>query len=132
MAATTARQRARWSPPPPDWFKANFDAAIFEDVGRAGLRVIIRDSQGLAMAALAQNVRLASSVLEMEVLAATRAGELVAEIGLYRIIFEGESNIVIRGPTDQVPNFAPFGFLIKEANDLANQLNHVKFRHVGI
>ena len=53
MAATTARQRARWSPPPPDWFKANFDAAIFEDVGRAGLRVIIRDSQGLAMAALA-------------------------------------------------------------------------------
>ena len=94
--------------------------------------MIIRDNQGLAMAALAQNVQLASSVLEMEALAATRAGELAVEIGLYRIIFEGESNIVIKGPTDQVPNFAPFSFLIKEANDLANQLNHVKFQHVGI
>ena len=28
-------------------------------------------------------------------------------------------------------NFAPFGFLIKEANDLEKWLNHVKFQHVG-
>ena len=50
-AAPTARQCARWSPPPSNWYKANFDAEIFEDVGRAGLEVIICDSQGLAMAA---------------------------------------------------------------------------------
>ena len=56
MAAPIAKQRARWSPPPPDWYKANFDATIFEDVGRAGLEMIIRDNQGLAMVALAQNV----------------------------------------------------------------------------
>ena len=105
--------------------------AIFNDVGRAGLGVIIRDSQGLAMAALAQNVQLASSVVEMEALATTRAVELAVEIGLDRIIFEGDSSIVIRGLTDQVPNFAPLGFLIKEANELANQLTHVKFQHVG-
>ena len=67
----------------------------------------------------------------MEALAATRAVELAAEIGLDRIIFEGDSSIVIRGLTDQVPNFAPFSFLIKEAYDLANRLNHVKFQHVG-
>ena len=91
MAAPTARQRARWSPPPPDRFKANFDAAIFKDVGRAGLWVIICDSQGLAMAASAQNVQLARSMVEMEALAATRAVELAAEIGLDRIIFEGDS-----------------------------------------
>ena len=30
-----------------------------------------------------------------------------------------------------MPNFAPLGFLIKEANELANQLTHVKFQHVG-
>ena len=131
MAAPIAKQRARWSPPPPDQYKANFDATIFEDVGRAGLEMIIYDSQGLAMAALAQNVQLASSVVEMEALAAIWAIELVAEIGLDRIIFEGDSSIVIRGLTDQVPNFAPFSFLIKEANDLANWLNHVKFQHVG-
>ena len=105
--------------------------AIFNDVGRAGLGVIIRDSQGLAMAALAQNVQLASSVVEMEALATTRAVELAVEIGLDRIIFEGDSSIVIRGLTDQVPNFTPLGFLIKQANELANQLTHVKFQHMG-
>ena len=50
MAAPTVRTRVRWSPPPLDWYKANFDAISFQDVGRAGLGVIIRDSQGLAMA----------------------------------------------------------------------------------
>ena len=67
----------------------------------------------------------------MEALAATRAVELAAEIGLDRVIFEGNSSIVIRGLTDQVPSFAPFGFLIKEAIDFANQLTNVKFQHVG-
>ena len=131
MAAPTTRQHARWTPPPSDWYKANFDAAIFNDVGRAGLGVIIRDSQGLTMAALAQNVQLASSVVEMEALAATRAIELAVELGLDKIISEGDSSIVIRGLTDQVPNFASLGFLIKEANELANRLTHVKFQHVA-
>ena len=70
------------------------------DVGRAGLGVIIHDSQGLAMAALAQNVQLASLVVEMEALATTRAVELAVEIGLDSIIFKGDSSIVIRGLTD--------------------------------
>ena len=78
MAAPTVRQHARWSPPPPDRYKANFDTAIFQDKGRASLGVIICDSQGLAMAALAQNVQLASSVGEMKALAATQAIELAA------------------------------------------------------
>ena len=54
VAAPTIRPRARWSPPPAGWFKANFDAAIFQDVGRASLGVILRDSQGLAMVSLAR------------------------------------------------------------------------------
>ena len=49
--------------------------------------MIICDSQGLAMAALAQNVQLASSVVEREALTATWTVELAAEIGLDRIIF---------------------------------------------
>ena len=67
----------------------------------------------------------------MEAPAATQAVELATKIGLDRIIFEGDSSMVIRGLTDQVPNFVPFGFLIKEANELANRLTHVKFQHVG-
>ena len=65
-AAPSVRPRARWSPPPLNWYKANIDAAIFQDDGRAGLGVIIRDSRGLVMVSLTQNVQLSSSVVEME------------------------------------------------------------------
>ena len=51
-AAPSVRPRVRWSPPPLDWNKANFDVAIFQDDGRAGLGVIIRDSRGLVMVSL--------------------------------------------------------------------------------
>ena len=74
---------------------------------------------------------MASLVVEMEALAATRAVELAVEIGIDRIIFEGDFSIVIKGLTNQVPNFAPLSFLIKEANELANRLTRVKFQHVG-
>ena len=102
MAAPTVRTCVRWSPPPLDWYKANFDAISFQDVGRAGLGVIIRDSQGLAMASSTQNVQLASFMVEMEALAATRAIELAAELGFDRIIFEGDSTTVMRALTDSV------------------------------
>ena len=100
VAAPTVRPRARWSPPPIGWFKANFDVALFQDVGQAGLGVIIHDSQGLVMVSLAQNIQLASSVAEMEALAATRALELVAELGFDRVIFEGDSTSVIKDLTN--------------------------------
>nr|POF27389.1 hypothetical protein CFP56_14504 [Quercus suber] len=102
VAAPTVRPHARWSPPPVGWFKANFDAAIFQDVGRVGLGVILRDSQGLALVSLAQNIQLASSEAEMEALAATRALELAAELGFDRVIFEGDSTSVITSLTDQI------------------------------
>ena len=52
------------------------------------------------MVSLAQNIQLASSVAEMEALAATQALELVAELGFDRVIFEGDSISVIKDLTD--------------------------------
>ena len=100
VAALRVRPRARWSPPPIGWFKVNFDVALFQDVGQARLGVIIHDSQGLVMVSLAQNIQLASSMAEMEALAATQALELVAELGFDRVIFEGDSISVIKDLTD--------------------------------
>lgn len=79
------------------------------------------------MASLTQNVQLASSVVEMEALVATRAIELAAELGFDRIIFEGDSTIVMRALTDQSSTYSPFGLLIRMAQDIAYRLSHVKF-----
>ncbi|KAL2492621.1 RNase H domain-containing protein [Abeliophyllum distichum] len=41
----------RWNPPPMDSFKLNTDAAIFEDQGKTGLGLVIRDDLGSFVAA---------------------------------------------------------------------------------
>ena len=114
-----------------DWYKANFDAAIFQDDGRENIGVIIRDSNGSAMVSLSQNIQLSNSVVEVEAMAANRAIELSSELGFDKIIFEGDSEIVIKALTEYSPSLASFGLLIKDAQVLVDRFNWVRFQHVG-
>ena len=41
-----------WRPPPPPFFKLNFDAAIFRERGRSGFGAVIRNERGEVMAVL--------------------------------------------------------------------------------
>ncbi|KAL4616185.1 hypothetical protein ACB092_07G180400 [Castanea dentata] len=55
-----------WYPPLPSCYKANF-----EDISTAGIRVIIRNSEGQVTGALSEKINLPPSVDEMEALAFT-------------------------------------------------------------
>jgi hypothetical protein len=46
------KPRIQWKPPSTSTFKVNFDAALFPDQQWTGVGVIIRDGQGLPIAAL--------------------------------------------------------------------------------
>ncbi|KAK9993595.1 hypothetical protein SO802_023298 [Lithocarpus litseifolius] len=46
------RNQTRWKPPDRDFYKVNYDGAVFEQQGRAGLGVIIRNSNGEVMASM--------------------------------------------------------------------------------
>ena len=52
------RPRIRWTPPPEDFYKINFDAAVVQEDNRAGIGMIVCDSNGLGMASLSQNIPL--------------------------------------------------------------------------
>jgi hypothetical protein len=45
-----------WTPPPPGVFLVNADAAIFEDVGKMGAGVVVRDHVGTCVAACRHNM----------------------------------------------------------------------------
>ena len=60
----------RWKLPDSGFFKVNFDGALFLDQRCAGLGVVVRDSDGLIIAALSQRGRLLGSVDVVEALAA--------------------------------------------------------------
>ena len=55
-----------WLPPPPNQYKANSDGAIFKDSGTAGLGVVVRDSEGMVIAALSERIALPPMVEDVE------------------------------------------------------------------
>ena len=50
--------------------KTNFDGAVFEDLNAAGIGVVVRDSHGEVLAAVAEIIPLPSSIHVFETLAA--------------------------------------------------------------
>ncbi|XP_065630291.1 uncharacterized protein LOC136067860 [Quercus suber] len=124
-----ARSISKWLPPPPDWVKANFDGATFQESGVAGLGIIIRNDCGLVMAALTQVIPLPTSVEIVEVLAARRALIFAKELGFDHVILEGDSEIAIRAMNSEDYSAAPFGHIISDIKALSSHFRSVVFHH---
>ena len=93
--------------------------------------MIVRDSNGLVMAFLSQNIPLQNSVEELESLAACRAIEFSLELGLDKGILEGDSLTVMAALKDDSTSMASFGLLVRDAQSLAGLFNCIRFLHVG-
>ena len=109
-----SRPRVRWSPPPADWYKANFDAAFSKESGSAAIRVVFRDQAGQVIAALCQNLGQVQSVDMAEALAARRAVIFARELSLFNIIVEGDCLHVIQALQRPDPCNMLFGHIIDE------------------
>lgn len=48
----------KWSPPPLNYLKVNFDGATFKDIGKAGIGAVIRDNHGQVITSLSKQVNL--------------------------------------------------------------------------
>ena len=92
------RRRAtppRWSPPVAGMVKINFDGAWFRESDMAGLGVVIRNGDGLVLAALSEQIVKPPSVEILELLTARRAVTFAAESGHEQVVCEGDSELVI-------------------------------------
>ena len=90
---------ARWIPPQDTFYKANFDAAIFQNSGFAGLGVVIRDCHGHVIAALSQKIWKPNSVEAAEALAACRAVVFTKELCIFKVVVEGDCLRVVQALT---------------------------------
>lgn len=68
-----SQAQSRWSTPPRDYFKINFDEATFPELGKAGLWVVIRDWRGNVVASLSEQAPLPFSPDIVEAMATARA-----------------------------------------------------------
>ena len=111
--------------------KINFDGAVFKDEDRAGIGVVVRDSLGLVLASLSQNIPLPHSVVNLETQAACRALEFSLKLGFDKAILEGDSMIVMTALRDPSPSLASFGLLVQDAQWMARLFTCISFQHVG-
>ena len=72
----------RWCPPQVGFFKANFDAAIFDSSG-SGIGVAIHDHSGQIITTLSQKIRMPHSMDLAEALACSCAILFAQELSLF-------------------------------------------------
>ena len=124
--STHSPTRVRWSPPP---LILNFDGATFKDIGRAGLGVVVRDSQGQALALLSERVPLPFSSDLVEALATVRAISFALEIGCLSFILEGDLERVINTLSSSEHFLSPFGHILDSTKALTES-SCISFFHV--
>ena len=125
------RTRQTWTPLSEGFYKINFDGAIFENFGRAGLGVVVRDVEGMVIAALSQNIRLPSSVDSVEALAARRVIILAQEISLTQVVVEGDSLKVIAAINSPKQSRTQWGHIIEDIKKASLCLQACSFCHVS-
>ncbi|XP_075665989.1 uncharacterized protein LOC142635792 [Castanea sativa] len=121
---------ADWSPPQTPFYKANFNGALFHEINKAGIGVVIRDSAGLVIGALSKNISLPPSAIEVEALACQRAIIFARELGLREVVFEGDFETLIKSLNSESISFSRFGHMVDDSCATASSLRSYFFSHV--
>ena len=90
----------QWIPPDYLWYKINTDAAVFSVTKSVGIGVVVRDHEGLVLAALSKCMPLPLGPLEAEAKAMDEAVSFARDIGLQDVIFETDSTTILGALTD--------------------------------
>ena len=92
--------------------------------------MVIRDSEGMVIAALSERISLPSTVEDVEALACRKAISFAIEMGLQDVIFEVDSEIIYRHLVSDSTCMAAFGHIIEDSRRLITSLRKVSFSHV--
>ena len=100
---------------------------MLTDEDRAGIGVIIRDSQGTVMASMSHNITLPISVVELKTLAVAKALEFSIDLRFVSAILEGDSKIVMKSLMDvktyvEQFQYISFSYVGSEGNSVVHNL----------
>ena len=127
-ASVSSTNRVTWIPPPANSLKINFDGALFKDINKVGLGVIIRDNHGQVLASLSEQIQLPCSSNLVEAIAAARAISFAHDLSLSNYILEGDSDMVIKALKRNDDSLSYFGHILALAKTLTD-VNCITFSH---
>ena len=92
--------------------------------------MVVRNSKGEVRAALVEKIKKPPSVETLELLATRRAALFSQELGLDRVIFERDSELVMKALQWGGWDFASGGHLIRDILCIVNSFVSTSFSHV--
>ena len=111
-------------------YKTNIDGAMFEEIGKAGIGVVIRNLAREVITSLSEKIPFPSSVEAVELLAPRCTVRFVQEIGLAKSTFEGDSqSIILALQRGDMLNSA-LGHLVKDTMLFVNSFPSWSFSHI--
>ncbi|XP_074333675.1 putative ribonuclease H protein At1g65750 isoform X1 [Apium graveolens] len=123
--AAGARQ---WENPDAGWIKVNVDAAIFQD-NSIGCGAVIRDHQGVFLAARCKKVDGVWRPREAEAIALKEALSWIMELQYKECIFETDSKTLVQA-CNREPEESFFGTIVGDCTHLLKHINSVLIRFV--
>ncbi|KAG2675064.1 hypothetical protein I3760_13G167000 [Carya illinoinensis] len=116
-----------WKKPTAGNVKVNWDAALDQKRGIAGLEIVIRDEMGEVLTACCDqrlHVRLPAMA---ECLALWKALELCRDLGFCRVLFEGDAQVIIKAVNEEnsdYPLYGSIGWKIQYVQRSSNGVAH--------
>ncbi|XP_050289889.1 uncharacterized protein LOC126728050 [Quercus robur] len=104
----------QWRPPNLHCLKINFDAAVFCRSSLVGIGVVVHNNAGEVEGALSSSIPMAQLVADLEALACLKAIQFALELGITRVVFEGDSAVVINALLHGAGAFASFGNILDD------------------
>ena len=129
MEADRPKENLKWVPPPQGWFKVNVDGAIFKETNKAGIGVVVRDSQGWVLAALTEKVDGVQDAEAIEALAIRRAIRFAIETSFNCVIIESDSLSVVEAIQDTAESTCHIGIIIEDVKILSKTMESCEFHH---
>jgi hypothetical protein len=102
----------RWTNPPSNTYKANWDIALDSNRKRMGIGVVIRDEQGYVTTTLCRPVENSFDPTIGEAMGALVAVEFCRDLGLRDIVLEGDSKLVINAILVKAPSRSTYGHIV--------------------
>ena len=108
--------KPKWTTPPWNKYKINYDGAISNAENKAGIGVVVRDCNDEVMASLIQQLEQAYQPVQVEAIAMCRAVDFGNEIGVDCAIMEGDSEVIVKALRNNDNGLFPFAPLINDVS----------------
>ncbi|XP_018813588.2 uncharacterized protein LOC108985665 [Juglans regia] len=113
-----------WSPPPLNVYKANWDASVDQVQSRMGVGVVIRNWEGSVTATLRSSRCIFLDAKLAEAMAALRAVLLCKQLGISRVLLEGDALNVVNDINSEAKDWSSVGLIIQ---DIKAELQNLEY-----